>query len=160
MRSSHNLPPRLPSSPRHARGQNHHHPPPPRPPRPGMPHLLLLTVSDPPQKECELELNVADAASRGSRVDSWVHSSDGSLHGLYLQFQKEMLEPDGLRGIRDLTDRGYLVGVWGHNGRDPDDYRTFHRLVREAGVSFVNSDLPRRFKMGEPSAHRGVSFGL
>jgi hypothetical protein len=35
--------------------------------------------------------------------------------------------------------------VWGHNGRDPDDYVTFSRLVQSAKVSFVNSDLPRDF---------------
>ncbi len=65
------------------------------------------------------------------------------MDGVYLQYQPEMLQPDGIAAMRALS-KEYLVGVWAHYG-DPDDIVTATRLVRECGVSFVNTDLPRTF---------------
>jgi hypothetical protein len=121
----------------------------------GAPKLMLLTVADPPKIPCELWVDVADL----SPVDEWLNADDGSLDGVYLQFQKPMMTPDGAKHLRALADK-CCVGVWGHNGRDPDDWDTFHWLVRECRVSYVNSDLPKGFKKvlrtatsAFPSAH-------
>ena len=43
------------------------------------------------------------------------------------------------------VDDCHTLGVWGYAGRDPDDLQTATRLIDEAGVSFVNTDLPRSF---------------
>ena len=107
----------------------------------GAPKLMLLTVADPPKIPVELWADVADLTP----VDQWLHASDGSLDGVYLQFQKQMLNPEGAAALRKLAEK-CVVGVWGHNGRDPDDWTTFHWLVRECQVSYVNSDLPKTFK--------------
>ena len=107
----------------------------------GAPKLMLLTVADPPKIPCGLWVDVADL----SPVDGWLNADDGSLDGVYLQFQKSMMTPDGAKHLRELADK-CCVGVWGHNGRDPDDWVTFHWLVRECRVTYVNSDLPRGFK--------------
>lgn len=107
----------------------------------GAPKLMLLTVADPPKIPCELWVDVADL----SPIDGWLHSHDGSLDGVYLKFQKSMMTSDGAKALQQLSNK-YSVGVWGHNGRDPDDWETFHWLVRECRVSYVNTDLPKGFK--------------
>jgi hypothetical protein len=105
------------------------------------PKLMLLTVSDPPKKPCEMRVGVNDL----SLVDSWLTKEDGSLDGVYLQFQKEMLTESGAALMRELASR-YTVGVWGHSGVDPDDWKTFDCLVTQCGCSYVNTDLPNHFR--------------
>lgn len=107
----------------------------------GAPKLMLLTVADPPKITCELCVDVDDL----SPVDGWLSSHDGSLDGVYLQFQKKMMTIEGAKSLRAMSEK-YAVGVWGHNGRDPDDWDTFHWLVKQGGVSYVNTDLPKGFK--------------
>lgn len=107
------------------------------------PKLMLLTVSDPPKKPCELQVGVQNL----SPVDGWMKSDEGSLDGVYLQFQQGMLEPEGLAALRELS-RNYSVGVWTYSGIDPDDYSTFRALVQEGNVTFVNTDLPGGFRKG------------
>ena len=105
-----------------------------------LPQLLLLTVATPPTKSYELVTCVTDF----SKVDSWLqHEGKPSLDGVYLQFQPEMLLPEGLAALRDLSSK-YLVGVWLMLG-DPDDIMTATRLIEGGGVSYVNTDIPRTF---------------
>ena len=105
-----------------------------------LPELLLLTVAMPPSKSYELFASVSDF----SQVDSWLqHEGKPSLEGVYLQFQPQMLQPQGLAALRALS-ASYKVGVCMMLG-DPDDFVTVARLVENGGVSYVNTDLPRSF---------------
>lgn len=117
----------------------------------GAPKLMLLTVADPPKIPCELWVDVDDL----SPVNGWLSSHDGSLDGVYLQFQKKMMTIEGAESLRVMSEK-YAVGVWGHNGRDPDDWDTFHWLVKQGGVSYVNTDLPKGFK----KVFRNAASGL
>lgn len=105
------------------------------------PKLMLLAVANTPKIPCELEVHNNEL----HRVDSWLTTSEGSLDGVYLQFEESMMTPKGAAQLRELSQR-YLVGVWGHSGRDPDDFKTFEWLVQEANCSFVNTDLPKQFR--------------
>jgi hypothetical protein len=110
--------------------------------RPKLPDILLLTVvrESASKKHYQLTVDVSDL----SPVHSWLRPDDKpSLDGVYLQYQPEMLQPDGITAMRALS-KEYLVGVWAHYG-DPDDIVTATHLMRECGVSFVNTDLPRTF---------------
>ncbi|KAL7458188.1 hypothetical protein ACHAWC_010626 [Mediolabrus comicus] len=105
-----------------------------------LPQLLLLTVATPPTKSYELVTSVTDF----SGVDSWLqHEGKPSLDGVYLQFEPEMLLPEGLAALRALSSK-YRVGVWMMLG-DPDDIMTATRLIDGGGVSYVNTDIPRTF---------------
>lgn len=105
-----------------------------------LPNLLLLTAAKRPTKSCELSVSVTDF----SQVDSWLqHQGRPSLDGVYLQFQPEMLEPEGLAALRGLTLK-YEVGVWTMPG-DLDDFITAAHLIEGGGVSYVNTELPRGF---------------
>ena len=110
-----------------------------------MPKLMLLTVADPPKKPCELRVSVEDL----SPVDAWMKSGgeDGakSLDGVYLQYQPKMLEPAGAAALRQLS-QNYAVGVWTFSDQGPDDYETFRKLVHDANVTYVNTDLPETFR--------------
>jgi hypothetical protein len=106
-----------------------------------MPKLMLLTVADPPKKPCELQVSVDDF----SPIESWLRMSDGSLDGVYLQFEKKTMTPEGAASLRRLSER-CLVGIWSHSGKDPDDFKTFEWLVREGNCTYVNTDLPTRFR--------------
>jgi glycerophosphoryl diester phosphodiesterase len=108
---------------------------------PSMPKLMLLTVADPPKIPCELQVKCNEL----HRVDSWLSTEEGSLDGVYLQFEKEMMTKEGASYLRELSQR-YMVGIWGYSGKDPDDFSTFDWLVREGNCSFVNTDLPKHFK--------------
>jgi glycerophosphoryl diester phosphodiesterase len=111
---------------------------------PGMPKLMMLTVADPPKRPADLRVSIDNL----SKVDSWAHCGNGEyLDGVYLQFQKEMLEPPGLTNLQVLSEK-YTVGVWLMSGVDPDNYKTFCKLVHEAKVAFVNTDLPFNFRDG------------
>jgi glycerophosphoryl diester phosphodiesterase len=123
-----------------------------------IPQLMLLTVCEAPKassKVKKLQVSIDDLTP----MDQWLHRPDGSLDGVYLQFQKEMLTREGTHALQELASK-CAVGVWGHAHKDPDDYETFHHLVRVGKVSFVNSDLPKAFKK---KAHllqrRGMTFG-
>ena len=120
----------------------------------GVPKLMLLTVAEKPKIECELVVHVSDIL----QVEQWLGGGDGALDGAYLQFEQEMLTKSGASSLRKLSDKGYSVGVWTYHGRDPDCWESFHHLVREGGVSYVNSDLPRGFRKG-CLTRRGVTFG-
>lgn len=105
-----------------------------------VPEVLLLTVAKEPQAHYELSVGVSDLTP----VNSWLqHEGKVSLNGVYLQYQPEMLHPNGMEALRILSKQ-YKVGVWGEFG-NPDDIDTVAYLVRECGVSFVNTDLPRSF---------------
>ena len=80
-----------------------------------------------------------------------MNKEDGSLDGVYLQFQDKMLTKNGAQKMRELADT-YTVGVWEKVGKDPDNLETFRHLVTECGVSFVNSALPRKFLRGGTAA--------
>ena len=111
--------------------------------RPKLPDILLLTVVEEPTRKKHYQLTVS--VSDLSPVHSWLRPEDKpSLDGVYLQYQPEMLQPNGIAAMQALC-REYLVGVWARYG-DPDDFGTATRLVRECGVSFVNTDLPRAFR--------------
>ena len=106
-----------------------------------LPKLMLLTVSDKPYIPCELQVSIEEPIPK---IDQWLHRADGSLDGVYMQYESQMLSPDGLANLRLLASK-YTVGVWNKAHKDPDDFETFHTLVKEGLVSFVNSDLPKGF---------------
>ena len=146
-----------------------------------MPKLMLLTVADPPNKPCELQVSVGDddgyhdekhqprspildnngerqppqppqqirssaSSSFTSKVESWLSTESGRLDGVYLQYEAGMKTDRGAGALRRLRrDHGYLVGIWGYSGQDPDNYETAEWLVREGECAFVNTDLPNHF---------------
>mmetsp|Transcript_22872 Transcript_22872/g.35375 ORF Transcript_22872/g.35375 Transcript_22872/m.35375 type:complete len:511 (-) Transcript_22872:64-1596(-) len=105
-----------------------------------LPELLLLTVAETPTTTYKLFASVTDF----NQVDSWLqHEGKPSLDGVYLQFQHQMLQPNGLAALRALSAQ-YKVGVWMMLG-DPDHIVTASCLIEGGGVSYVNTDLPRSF---------------
>lgn len=106
-----------------------------------LPKLMLLTVASPSTHPCEMFVSVNDLTP----VDSWLTRDDGALDGVYLQFEKDMMTEKGAAALAELSKR-YLVGVWGHSGKDPDDYATFDWLKSKCNVTFVNTDLPSHFR--------------
>lgn len=108
------------------------------------PKLLLITVAHTPSSEYELQVDMTDQ-KQVARLDSWLRGGDGgTLDGVYMQFQKQMFDPEGSETMRNLASR-YNVGIWGANPV-PDDWETFHRLVTECHVSQVNTGLPKHFR--------------
>mmetsp|Transcript_1833 Transcript_1833/g.2849 ORF Transcript_1833/g.2849 Transcript_1833/m.2849 type:complete len:582 (+) Transcript_1833:1421-3166(+) len=107
------------------------------------PPLMLLTVAQKPKRPCEMKVGVHDL----SPIDSWLSNPNGCLDGVYLQFQRDMMTPEGSRSLRELSER-VDVGVWGFAGLDPDDFDTFHWLFKDCNVKFVNTDLPNNFRKG------------
>jgi glycerophosphoryl diester phosphodiesterase len=89
-----------------------------------MPKLMLLTVADPPKIACELQVQYNEL----HRVDPWLTADDGMLDGVYLQYQEEMLTPEGAAYLRQLSQR-FLVGIWNYAEKDPDDFKTFEVCV-------------------------------
>jgi glycerophosphoryl diester phosphodiesterase len=108
-----------------------------------MPKLMLLTVADPPAIACELQVHYNEL----HRVDNWLIHDEGVLDGVYLQYEKEMMTPEGAAYLRQLSKRT-MVGIWNYAERDPDNFETFEWLVKEGNCSFVNTDLPRYFCKG------------
>jgi len=106
------------------------------------PKLLVLTVSDSPEIDVELQVSILDKDVH-DLIRSW--TKDGLLNGVYMHYEPQMLTPEGLYNLRALRQNNFHVGIWGFNGRDPDDFETFQTLVKEGNVSFVNTDLPRDF---------------
>mmetsp|Transcript_885 Transcript_885/g.1893 ORF Transcript_885/g.1893 Transcript_885/m.1893 type:complete len:705 (+) Transcript_885:308-2422(+) len=106
-----------------------------------MPKLMLLTVADEPKIPCELQVQYNEL----HRVDSWLEHEGSFLDGVYLQYEKEMMTPEGAACLRQLSQR-FMVGIWGYAERDPDNFETFEWLVKQGSCSFVNSDLPKHFR--------------
>jgi hypothetical protein len=108
------------------------------------PKLLLITVSDAPKKDYELHVDITNP-EKITELEGWLRGRDGgSLDGVYMQYQKVMLgTTEGQNVMRNLSSR-YHVGIWGANPLH-DDWNTFHSLVTECHVSYVNSSLPRNF---------------
>jgi hypothetical protein len=106
-----------------------------------MPKLMLLTVAKAPNLPCELQVQYNEL----HRVDSWLVTDDGSLDGVYLQYEEEMMTLTGAAYLRGLSER-FLVGIWGYSGHDPDNFQTFEWLVKEGNCTFVNTDLPKHFR--------------
>jgi glycerophosphoryl diester phosphodiesterase len=106
-----------------------------------LPKLMLLTVSDTPHKLCEQRVNIDDL----SLVENWLRAEDGSLDGVYLQFEHQMMTAEGAKRLRKLSER-FHIGVWTRSGKDPDDYATFEWLTRQCNCTFVNTDLPNHFR--------------
>lgn len=106
-----------------------------------MPKLMLLTVAQAPNAACELRVQCNEL----HRVDNWLRHETGLLDGVYLQYEKEMITPEGAAFLRQLSQR-FLVGIWGYAEKDPDDFETFQWLVKQGNCSFVNTDLPKHFR--------------
>ena len=63
-----------------------------------MPDIFLLTVAQEPQDHYELCCGVSDF----SPVHNWLrHAGKPSLDGVYIQYQPEMLHPEGIAALRD-----------------------------------------------------------
>ncbi len=108
------------------------------------PKLLLITVAHEPSKDYELHVDMTNP-EKITELEGWLRGRDGgSLDGVYMQYQKAMLGIEGQNVMRNLASR-YHVGIWGANPV-PDDWNTFHSLVTECHVSYVNSSLPRHFR--------------
>lgn len=108
------------------------------------PKLLLITTADEPTHDFELHVDMTNP-EKIIELEGWLRGRDGgSLDGIYMQYQKAMLGIEGQNVMRNLASR-YSVGIWGANPV-PDDWNTFHSLVTECHVSYVNSSLPRHFR--------------
>ena len=70
---------------------------------------------------------------------------DGSLDGVYLQFEGAMMTEDGAAALRKLSEH-YRIGIWTRSGKDPDDYSTAEWLIKQGNCTFVNTDLPNHFR--------------
>lgn len=104
------------------------------------PKILLLSVND--MREPDDHHQFVDFTDP-DKVTKLLRGGDGgSLDGIYMQYQKEMITSKGSKAMRNLAAM-YDVGVW---GTSPDDWDTFHTLVNECHVSYVNTDLPRHFR--------------
>lgn len=134
---------------------------------PTRPYVLLLTVSEKTDEAPYLYLSVhkeggggeegdagededAECARVQAQLEDWIVTDDSVLDGVYLQFEESMIREGspGRRTVGRLAER-HCVGVWGRvNGADPDDERTAASLMG-AGVSFVNTDLPRSFEVAK-----------
>ena len=87
-------------------------------------------------------------------LNSWLNTDESTLDGVYLQFEKCMLNDDGSNGsgntgkeiLQNLT-KSKTVGVWGHARRDPDNIQTATELMN-IGLKYVNTDLPKSFTTG------------
>lgn len=109
------------------------------------PKLLLITVAETPKADYELFVDITKPEKGAKQLDGWLRGGDGgTLDGVYMQFQKAMLGAEGSKAMRNLCSR-YDVGIWGANPV-PDDWGTFHSLVTECHVSFINSSLPKHFR--------------
>lgn len=107
------------------------------------PKLLLITTCEKPKHDFELHVDMTNP-EKITELEGWLRGRDGgSLDGVYMQYQKAMLGIEGQNVMRNLASR-YNVGIWGANPV-PDDWNTFHSLVAECHVSYVNSSLPRHF---------------
>jgi hypothetical protein len=137
------IPPRAISKPVSSPSQDYQQPQPPKQ-KSYIPKLMLLTVSEEPKNQYELLLHIENIL----QVENWLGGGDNKLDGAYLQFEPNMLTQEGAAKLRSLSERGWSVGVWGYLGKDPDCYESFHHLVKEGGVEYVNTDLPRKFKKG------------
>ena len=104
------------------------------------PKLMLLTVSDAPKRDVELQVSVQDGDIL-EKVGQWTKR----LSGVYMQYEQHMLTPEGSEVLQSLRQQNHLVGVWGYADKDPDDYETSRQLIQMGGVNFVNTDLPRNF---------------
>ena len=108
------------------------------------PKLLLITVAQTPKAGYEQFVDITKPDTV-AELDGWLRGGDGgTLDGVYMQYQKAMLMPEGSKTMRNLASR-YDVGIWGANPV-PDDWETFHTLVTECHVSYVNSSLPKHFR--------------
>ncbi|KAL7535269.1 hypothetical protein ACHAXR_006387 [Thalassiosira sp. AJA248-18] len=108
------------------------------------PKLLLITVAETPKADYELYVDITKP-DKMAELDGWLRGGDGgTLDGVYMQFQKAMMGPEGSKVMRNLASQ-CDVGIWGANPV-PDDWDTFHSLVAECHVSFVNSSLPKHFR--------------
>ena len=141
------------------------------------PKLLLITVAEAPKADYELFVDITKP-EKIAELDGWLRGGDGgNLDGIYMQFQKAMMGPEGSKTMRNLASV-YDVGIWGANPV-PDDWdvrlyttalsmfcypvgllhwhlisplfifpllQTFHTLVTECHVSYVNSSLPKHFR--------------
>ena len=68
---------------------------------PKLPKVLLLTVAGKPTQHYHLSVSVADYAP----VHHWLMQEDKpSLDDMYVKFQPEMLQPEGVASLRALTD--------------------------------------------------------
>jgi hypothetical protein len=106
-----------------------------------LPKLLLLTVADKPQFEFEHWLDINVDTAPVERV------ADG-LDGVYIEFQKEMLTPEGQATMRAMAQRRH-VGVWTRAGVHPDHLSTAQTLIHECGATYVNTDLPTTFCLSQ-----------
>lgn len=70
--------------------------------------------------------------------------AEGGIDGVYIEYEPEMLEPEGREKLLRLAE-SYTVGVWMLKPRDPDALSVAKRLVLECGVSYVNTDFHRDF---------------
>lgn len=125
-----------------------HQEPPPLATAVAIPKLLIITRNGPAQNEEQrdaLQVDVSDPSNL-DQIRAWLQGTGSSerLDGLYMQYQPTMIETEeGMQAMRTLTDQ-YTVGIWGANPK-PDDYDCFRRLVKDCGVSYVNSGLPKKF---------------
>jgi len=80
----------------------------------------------------------------GVHISIYLTDISTRISRVYMQYQKPMLSAEGSRTMRGLASR-FDVGIWGANPV-PDDWDTFHALVSECHVSYVNSSLPKHFR--------------
>jgi len=117
------------------------------------PKLLLITVAEAPKADYELFVDITKP-EKVAELDGWLRGGDGgTLDGVYMQYQKAMMGPEGSKTMRNLASR-YDVGIWGANPV-PDDWDVstlwiyFESLVSDISASHLSlsffihmSDIP------------------
>jgi len=124
---------------------------------PVLPKIMLLTVDHHEAVEnvnlnpLEVEMNWDEDIS-GAHMKSVLQKDDISLDGVYMQFTKQLLDPQS-RAIQTMArfSESYSFGVW-QKKNDIDSYGTAAALSQN-GFSFINSDFPRYFA-SETGHHR------
>jgi len=93
-------------------------------------------VADAPEKAFEtwLDINKDDNINKVERLAE-------SLDGLYIEFQKEMLTPEGQATLRSMAQRR-IIGIWTRAGIHPDKLEVVKSLTREAGAALRQHRLP------------------
>jgi len=101
------------------------------------PKLILVTNSEPTPAKFDTSVNTSF-----SNLDELLTRL--GLDGVYLEFEDEMLEPEGIEAMRALAKK-MDVGMWMDAAKHPDKLSLCRHLMNQCDVSWINTDFPPDF---------------